>query len=363
MPCRASSAGLAECEAPDAENLNYHNSIKSHEEMDSTDQKLVNLLTADPRMHLNEIAHRLGISKQAVHHRIQVLKERGALKGTSAGISFAYLNAVPVAVFGRSNAASAEDVMDKLGESEFTRRVVVAGGNYLYAVGELRRISELDKYAEFVRRTAEMPEPTVGIYCLEDVPMPDYHVDGIIPRKECYRPLSDLDISIIASLRRDARASVAEIAEKTGASAKTVKRHLDSMTADGSLELYAVQDAPVGGHLLLIIHIDLRDGAQKTEVARRLLSNNPSLDAYVRAFSNLPSFLVMVFWSESMTEIRSVLRNVSKDEGVESAVMNIGYLERVYDSTWRDTLLDDWARQRKKIRARSTSLVQGARRA
>lgn len=327
--------------------------------MDSTDQKLANLLAVDPRMHLNEIARRLGISKQAVHHRMKSLRERGALKGAVAGISFAYLNAVPVGVFGRSNVACAEDVLDRLGDSEFTRRVIVAGGNYLYVVGQLRTISELDKYAEFVRRTAEMPEPTVGIYCLEDVPMPDYHVDGINPRRKSYRPLTDLDMKIIASLRDDARRPIAEIAAKVGTSAKTVKRHMDSMMADGSLELHMVQDAPLGGHLLSIIHIGLRDGADKAEVARGLLSRNRSLDCYVRMFSNLPRCLFLVFWSESMTEMRHVLRDVSKDEAVESAMMNIGCFERIYDCTWRDALLDDWMRQHGRPGTRGHGLMPG----
>ena len=335
----------------------------SSEEMDSTDQKLVNLISADPRMHLNEIAQRLGISKQAVHHRMRALRERGALMGTKAGISFAYLNAIPVAVFGRSNATCAEEVMDKLGESEFTRRVIVAGGNYLYVVGELRAISELDKYAEFVRRTAEMPEPVVGIYCLENVPMPDYHVDGINPRKKSYRPLTDLDMRIIASLKDDARKPIADIVDEAGASAKTVKRHLDSMIADGSIELDAVQDAPIGGHLLSIMHIDLSDGAHKDEVARRLLSSHRSLDAYIRTFSNLPRFLAMVFWSGSMTEMRSVLRDVGKDEAVRSAVMNVGCFERIYYCTWRDALLDDWMRQHGKSGTRGHGLMPGTQRA
>lgn len=330
--------------------------------MDSTDQKLVNLITLDPRMHLNEIAKRLGISKQAVHHRMRALKERGALKGTTAGISFAYLNAIPVAVFGRSNAASAEDVMDKLGESEFTRRAIVAGGNYLYVIGELRTISELDKYAEFVRRTAEMPEPIVGIYCLEDIPMTDYRVDGINPRKKSYRPLTDLDIRIIASLRDDARRPIAAIADEVGASVKTVKRHLDRMIADGSMEVHTVQDAPIGGLLLSIVHIDLNDGANKGEVARRLLSRHQSLDTYIRTFGNLPRFLAMVFWSGSMAEMRSVLRAVGKDEAVRSAVMNVGCLERIYYCTWRDALLDDWMRHHEKSETRGHGLMPGTHR-
>ena len=172
--------------------------------MDDTDRKLLILLGQNARMHLQELARRLGITRQAVYKRIQALDRAGVMKGAFAGVSVRYLDAVPVAINGWSNAASMDETLDKLGESDLTRRVLVAGGNYLYVVGFLRNLAELDEYAEFVRRTAEMPEPVVGIYNLDDGLMA-YSVDGSGRRKQSYRELSPLDLRIIASLKDDAR--------------------------------------------------------------------------------------------------------------------------------------------------------------
>jgi DNA-binding Lrp family transcriptional regulator len=307
--------------------------------MDDTDQKLMALLASNPRMHLQELAEKLGISKQAVHHRMRALTDEGVFRGTRAGISFAYLNAVPVAVFGRSNTCSVEDTLDTLGESEFTRRVVVAGGNYVYVVGELRDVSELKAYARFVARTASMLEPTVGIYRLEGVPSPDYHVDGVKARKQNYKRLSQLDLKIIASIKNDARKPVTEIAEIVGASTKTVKRCLDDMLSDGSLELHALIDSPLGGEMLSLIHVNLKSGADPAEAARRLLSKYSSLDAYVRMFVNIPDFFLFVFWSDELRKIRAMLGEICGDRDVVSSTLNIGYLERIYETTWRDKLL------------------------
>ena len=74
--------------------------------MDDTDRKLLILIGVNPRIHYRELAKRLGISRQAVHHRMRVLTEIGVIKGVTAGISVSYLNAVPVSVFGRSKTAS-----------------------------------------------------------------------------------------------------------------------------------------------------------------------------------------------------------------------------------------------------------------
>ena len=317
-------------------------SITSHgsgvlKEMDDTDRKLLILIGANPRIHFQELAKRLGISKQAVHHRMQVLTEIGVIKSMAAGISISYLDAVPVSVFGRSKTTSIEETLDRLGESELTRRVVVAGGNYVYVVGFLRNISELDSYAEFVKRAAEMPEPTVGIYCLDDGLMPDYSVDGAGKRRRSYKELSPLDLKIIASLKDNARRPTAEIADMVGASAKTVRRHLEDMKSEGSLDMTMHVDLSSGGDLFLLVHVNLREGVDRREVGRRLLSKHYFRDQYIRTHSNLLGHLIWVFWSDKMTEIRKALRETREDEDVLSVMLNFAYLERLYP-TWRDKL-------------------------
>ena len=108
--------------------------------------------------------------------------------------------------------------------------------------------------------------------------------------------------------------------------------------SEGSLDLGMPADLALGGDMLLVTHVNLRDGADKVEVGRRLLSKSPFQDQYVRTFSNLPGFLIWVFWSGKMAEIRKVIREVGEDEDVLAVMLNFAYLERMY-STWRDELL------------------------
>ena len=122
-----------------------------------------------------------------------------------------------------------------------------------------------------------------------------------------------------------------------GASTKTVRRHLDSMISDGSLDMSMPMDGLSGGYMFLIMHVSLRGGANKREVGRRLLSKHYFQDQYFRTLSNLPNLLVWVFWSDKITEVRKVLRETSEDEDVTSVMLNFAYLERIYP-TWRDEL-------------------------
>src|SRR5512137_1360966 len=107
--------------------------------MDDTDRKLMLLMYEDPRMPLQDLAKRLGISRQAVNHRMQVLTKHGVFRDIKAAISNYYLNGVAVAIWGRSKTSSLDEVLDRLGESEFTTRVTVTGGNDLFVFGYLKR--------------------------------------------------------------------------------------------------------------------------------------------------------------------------------------------------------------------------------
>lgn len=266
------------------------------------------------------------------------MKDLGVIKGAIAGISVPYLDAVPIVVFGRSKTASFETTLDRLAESDLSRRALVAGGNFLYVVGLLRNISELDSYADFVRRTTEMQEPTVGIYNPDDGLIPDYTVDGGgWKRRSSYKELSPLDLKIIASLKDDARKPIAEIAEMVGVTSKTARRHLESMISEGSLEFTVPADMLPGGDMLTLVHVNLREGADKEKFGKRLLSKRWFRDQYVRTFSNLPGFLVWVFWSDKIMEIRRAFKEVAEDEDVVAIMPNFAYLERLYQ-TWRDRL-------------------------
>jgi len=303
--------------------------------MDDTDRKLLMLMSAEPRIHSRELAKRLGISRQTVQQRMQILTRNGVIKSITAGISDYYLDAVTVLVFGRSNTTSIEETLSRLGKSEFTHTAIVAGGNFLYVRGLLRNISELDNYAEFVKRAAEMPAPTVGIPCFDARTMPDY-VEGP-KRKQSYKELAPLDLKIIASLQDNARRPVGEIADELGASAKTVRRHLEHMISEGSLDFYVPWDLLPGEDMFTLMHVNLREGADKVEVGKRLFAKYPFQTLYIRSFSNLPSFLMCTLCSDKMTEMRKVLRMIGEDEDVLAVMPNLLYLERIYTS-WLDKL-------------------------
>jgi len=293
--------------------------------MDDTDRKLMLLIAENPRMHYRELERRLGISRQAVHERVQAIERTGAFNVMRATISANYLNAVPAAVWGRSGARSMDDVIGRLCKNEFIGRIVVAGGNYLYVLGCLEDATELDGYVDFVSRNGEISEPTVGLAKLNAEIMPEW-AEGVKCKEGC-KPLSDLDLKIIASLQGNVRKSNADIAHSLGVSIKTVRRHIEDMIAGGSMDFDVPWDVPPGGDMLTVVHLSLRSNADKGKVAGRLLKVDPIHFNYLRSFANLPNFLLGMIGSDKMIIVRKILKSLSEDEEVLSVTPNLVYME------------------------------------
>lgn len=300
--------------------------------MDDTDRKIMLLIYSDPRIPIQELAKRVGISRQAASNRLQTLTEMGVFRSMRATCSVHYLDTVVVAIWGKSESLGVEKNLDRLGESELTARAIIAGGNEVYVFGALRNVSELDGYVDFVRRVVQIPEPTVGIVSYGDGINPDTYDGGKSRQK--YRQLSSLDFKIIASLQGNARKSAAEIADSIGASPKTVARHLERMRQEESMDFSQPLDLTLGEDMLTLIHMRIRSGADKVKVARRHISRDPFHLVLIRSFSNLPDFLLGVICSDKMGEIAAILRGIREDEDILSVTPNLIYHERTY-WTWR----------------------------
>ncbi len=305
--------------------------------VDDIDRQVLMLIVTNPRISYRDLAKKLGITKQATHHRLRALNESGVIEGMTADISVPYVGAITVGILGVSEAPSVPQVFDTLGRSEFTRRVIAGCGDYLYVNGILRNMSELNGFVSFVKRTAQLRNAKVGLYSPDPGLMPNYTVDGIVDRRPSYRKLSPLDLRIIISLKEDVRKPVEKIATEVHASAKTVRRRLAAMMSEGSIDLHVKTDSPVAGDLMFLVHVNLRDGADGAAVGRRLLSRYPFKDAFVIEYSNLQNLLIWIFWTGDIPSMRRILEAVDEDQDIESLMPNLGYMMRIYP-TWLDGL-------------------------
>ncbi len=297
--------------------------------MDRTDVALCKLLLANARVPIRELADRLNLSIAAVHGRIQGLRQAGIIKAFTARIGLVALGATLVLLWGPSNAASNEDVLARLKKDDHVYWVSFGGAGVVYVGAYLKSPTELDPVVSYVTKEAEIAAPTVGILPMGSG-LPD---DPVLDRLDC---------RILRALHRDARKSVADVAEELGISAKTVGRRLGRMIREGIADLSMEWYPDVGNDVITMWQLELRPAAGREQALALLMNQYESNLLFTMLFSNLPRSLTIATWTGSMKELRDLQTHIGKEPPFARVVPNVLYTGYMYD-TWRDELVMKWA--------------------
>ncbi|MBS7614632.1 Lrp/AsnC family transcriptional regulator [Candidatus Bathyarchaeota archaeon] len=298
--------------------------------MDKTDAILCQLLLANSRLPYRELADKLNLSVTAVHKRIQSLVEAGVIRKFTAKISLGALNAVHIVIFGTSKLASLQGLDAKLAWHGSIYWLALGGGNIVYIGAYLKGISELESLVNYVKDAAGIPEPTVGVTSFTPV--------YILSQKDSGTVLYNLDYEIIRSLKDASRKSTAQIAEELRVSAKTVRRRLSRLIAQGLIELSIEWYPDASNDIITIFHIHLKPEADKNEVNTYFRKYSPNM-FFCWGFSNIPNFLLAFVWTSTMKELQSIRRTLEQEETVQSITSNVLFAGHIFE-TWRDNILE-----------------------
>ena len=297
--------------------------------MDSTDITLTLMLLLNSRLPYSDLAEKLGLSVNAIHKRIQSLKETGVIRNFTAKIGIGALGIVSVLVFGSSEIKLGEQVLAKLQENDRTYWVAVGSGNYLYIGGYLRNISELDAYVTSVKKEGDMASPVVGIIVPSEKDVP-----------HSIAKLQNLDYRIIYALQKDSRKAIPEIAEEISVSAKTIRRRLARMISENLIELSLEWFPDKSNDIMTLFDIDLKAQADKGK-AVSLFNKEYSPNAlFCWTFSNLPDSILFFVWTNSMKELQDITKRIQGEPTIERVMPRILYTGYIFE-TWRDKLVQE----------------------
>ena len=141
--------------------------------MDEIDLSLIKMLVANSRIPYRDLADMSNMSVSAIHKRINKLIEDGVISAFIARPSIIALKYLWIVIFGTSKARSLADMSKEIGDHENVERIAIMGGKFVYIVGFLRDISELQDFSNYVSNTAQIIEPTVGILNVRYVTTPE----------------------------------------------------------------------------------------------------------------------------------------------------------------------------------------------
>ena len=292
---------------------------------------LITMLSANSRLPYAELAEKLNLSVNAVHKRIQLLIEAGVICKFTAKVSLPAAKAIVVFVSGTSQLESFQHLPDKLRIQGSIYWLALGGGKFVYIGAHLRSLNDLDPLVNFVKKEAQIPEPTVGI------------MSASLPFSATQKPvdstLCDLDYRIIRSLKDNSRKAVSDVAIEVGVSAKTVRRRLERMIQNGIIDLSIDWFPDKSNDIITLTDVHLKPETDMLAAYNILKKYSPNALFYW-SFVNLPNRLTYAVWTNSMNELQNLREKLEKEEGVASVTPNMLYIGYLFD-TWRDKLVEN----------------------
>jgi len=284
------------------------------------------MLLANSRLSYRELAEKLDLSVTAVHNRIQALIDMGIIRKFTARPGLVAQNAIHILIIGTSKANSIRDLNSKLESHGSIYWLAVGGGNILYIGAYLKHIAELEALVSFVKQTAQMPEPTVGIT-----------VSPIPPNMEFLKietDLCELDYKIIRSLKDKSRKAIVDVAEEIGVSAKTARRRLDRMMKNFLIELSIDWYPDASNDIISAFHVQLKPDADKN-VSNIILGKYFPNTLFYWGFSNIPNMFLFLTWCPTSKEVKDLRENLEQEPSVQSVAPNVIYTGYVFNY-WRN---------------------------
>lgn len=296
--------------------------------MDKTDIILCQLLLGNSRLSYRELAEKLDLSVTAVHNRIQTLIDLGIIRKFTTKISTFAQNAIHILILGTSKANSITAIKQKLEQNSRVYWLAVGGSSVLYIGVYLKNIAEMENVIRFVKDSAEIPEPTIGI-TFSPIPI-------VIQKSNPQVGLCELDYKIIRSLKEDSRKATSTIAEELGIAAKTVRHRLNRMVNNFLIEFSIDWYPDASNDIMTIFHVQTKNDANPN-AANLILQKFYPNTLFYWGLSNIPGTYIFMVWTPTTKELKSMRENMEQEPTVNSIAPNIIYTGYIFKS-WRDEI-------------------------
>lgn len=309
--------------------------------MDETDIRLCQMLFANSRTSVRELADRLNLSIQATHRRMQHLKEGGVIHRCISFLSVEYLRTGRVYTSGRTDIDDYREVRRLLSENDMVYVVLAAGENFLNISFIPREMNDLDKISRYLRNTIRIQNPLISIESQVRFG------DAVLNRKYTGPPeLSPVDYRIVHALQGDSRKTVEDIARELNLSARTVKRHLDRMIGDGAIEFGLDWNPGYSTGITSLIMVKVKPGADLGRVRNQLNERFGGSIIFTTSFVNSLDILGCYSWSPTVMKQKELVGGIGHMEGVDytlSSLLQDGWVQE----TWRDRMVREKAGAKK----------------
>jgi DNA-binding Lrp family transcriptional regulator len=222
----------------------------SHSPLDEIDEALIGLLRADGRASFSDMSQRVGLSGEAVRHRVDRLERSGTIKVVGS-VSPAVLGYETFALVAIGVSGSAQEVAASLTALSSTDFVASTAGEFDLLVevvckddDELLEVLDSIREIPGIQRCQTFMYLSVSKYAYDEgVPA---SLGGVPDsgRKSTSGPaslsLDDADMAIIDALRENGRTSYADLAQMAGMAYPSARRKVMRLREAGVLQIKTI---------------------------------------------------------------------------------------------------------------------------
>ncbi|MFW9796829.1 MAG: winged helix-turn-helix transcriptional regulator [Candidatus Thorarchaeota archaeon] len=301
--------------------------------MDELDKRILIDLRRNCRISYQELSRKYGISANAIRRRIMNLEESGVISGYSIALSPAMTDTdFLFALLETDGSRDEVEMVDEIGSS----RNVLAAAAYtdgVYAlVAEYNGLQELQELGKFLRT-------------LDGVQTAELHT--FIRTWGDKMNLTKTHLRVLEPLLEDPRLPIVEIAQKTGLTARRVRRLIRELEESGAIRFSALAELGAATSLPYIVRITWDEKMVTYSTITDWLSKDFALKHWETYVSASEPILFTLLVADDLTDLTETVRVIRQNKHVASAKALIGGYHK-YFSSYRHKKLVQMVREREK---------------
>jgi DNA-binding Lrp family transcriptional regulator len=292
--------------------------------MDELDKKILAELQNNCRITYQELSRRYGVSANAIRRRIMNLEETGEISGYAVTLSVGMTGSSQL--FGILTGDGSRDEVEIIDEMGLHPNIIAAAaysnGTYAF-VGNYATTQQMHDLSSYLR----------GI---KSILSAEIH-PTIIPTGQRME-LTPLHLRILKALIQEPRLPVVEIAERSGLTARRVRRLLGQLEESGAVHFNTLIELGADTSIPFIAIIRWDERATTYEHIIEWLKEKYPLASWENFISAMEPVIFSLIAGENLTQVNEMTREIRRHPHVVSVITTISTHHKFFTSYRRSKL-------------------------
>jgi Lrp/AsnC family leucine-responsive transcriptional regulator len=294
--------------------------------LDEIDKQILVALARNCRITYQELARRHGISANAIRRRIMNLEESGEISKYVVTLSAGMIGSNQI--FGYLTSDGSRDEVEMTDQIGSHPNIIAAAA---YSTGTYAFVANYDT-------AQEMHEISSFLRNIKSVIDAEIHPTIIPPGQKM--ELTKLHLRILKFLVQDPRLSVVEIANKSGLTARRVRRLLGQLEESGAVQFKALVELGAASSIPFIARIRWNERGTTYEQIIEWLEQKYPLAVWEHFVSATEPTLFTLLSGENLTDVNEMTREIRRHPDIESVITSISSFHKFFASA-RHKKLDE----------------------